>query len=868
MAHIIISVCKRARSWVAGYLILLALSAVAIITFLGVDTDSSKMLDPDLAFQQRTQALNEDFPAIKNAMIVVVRADISDAADAAAIQIVRALVEDPDLSPHVTDVFSASTDAFFRRNGLLFQSEEELDETLSRLNKSASLLASLRGDPTLPTFFRSLSTAEELGKQADFDLAFLDDFYGDVRATIEARLAGNLVPLSWAQTTDSTEDDAVKTERGVQRIIYMQPVLDFTAVQPAKQAFLAVNRAIDSIDADLKAVTEIGITGDPVLRFEELRSVSTGIGVSLGLSLALVAGLLFIAFRTIKHVVLTLLALVAALILTTGFAALYFGDLNLVSVAFVVLLVGLGLDFTIHVLAHVVDEPQSCAPEAMAAMGQTIGGALILSALTTAFAFLSFVPTKFVGMAQLGVLGAVGVMVAFIVSVTLVPALITCIPWFRARALKQGVRKDGSLTSSVLTKSRTPLALGLLALGTLAIFVLSDVRFDADPVGLRDPDSPSMLTLEALKADPDTVPYRLSLVRSDAASAIETARDLEALRLVKSARTADDFVPKEQDVKFEIIDLAFPTMETIVGGEGLEQTALPPDQTPLTALRDRLAALGDDRPAARDLAVTLTRLNEADAALRAEVERDIFRFFPDLIATVNAQLEVDTVTLDGVPDALKARFISEDGRWRIDIAPSEDVDDPRALERFVAQVEAFDGEAAGAPLQIVNAGKTVSAAMVQALTIAAIGILAISFAVLQNVTAVFAIGLPLALAALLTAGASAFFAIPFNYANVIVLPLLIGLGVDSGIHMASRRKMLGSSDTLYKTSTPRAVLFSGLTTIAAFATLSVSDHRGTASMGQMLAISITATLLATVILTPILMDAFSKSQNRASRHEK
>jgi len=858
ISRIIDSVIRNARLTLFGYALAVALSIAATLNLLGVNTDSSEMLASSLSFQQKTKAFNQDFPSIKNAVIVIVRADIAEVADA----VVKTVADALKTSDAVSNVFAPSVDSFFQENGLLYQSVEELEKNLSQLNKSASLLATLRADPTLQSFMHSLYTAEELASKADFDLAFLDDFYADVTTTIEGSLAGRFSPLAWAKPTDR---DALGENKGekqaVQRLIYMQPVFDFKAIQPAKASFDAIKSALDALPEDLSQASAISITGDPILRYEELKSVSTGIGLSFALSLALVGVLLLIALRSLAHVVLTFIALVTSLALSTGFAAIIFGELNLVSVAFVVLLVGLGLDFTIHALAHLADETHPTPEAAVVAVGRNIGGALFLSALTTAIAFLSFVPTDFVGMTQLGVLGAGGVMIAFLVSITLVPALLVTVRWFAPRAREQEARAKEPLIASLVRRSQNLLAVVLVMLGVGAAFVVGNVRFDADPVALRDPQSPSMRAFALLQERPETVPYRLSLLRPDEAAAKEAANEVSKLATVKSARTLSDLVPAMQEQKFELIDFAIPTFDTIISGEGLEHATLPTGKSPLEALRDRLAPAENRQKAVR-FAAKLDQLSRATPEQQKAVEVAIFRFFPALLATIEAQLNVNTITVDNLPDFFKERFTTPGGLARVDVVPSEDLRDPKALARFVVSVEAFDENTVGAPLQIAKAGGVVSNAMLIALALAAFSIVLIAFILLRRFTTVVAIILPMFLAGLLTAAASVLFDIPFNYANVIVLPLLIGLGVDSGIHVAMRRDRLDSTAALFATSTPRAVLFSGLTTIAAFATLSVSHHNGTASMGKMLAIAISATLISSIVLTPVLMDLFDKFVRR------
>ena len=839
------------------YFTLIAASFVSVFSYLSVDTDSSKMLSENLAFQKRTQDLNNNFPSLKNALIVVLRSDNEDAAD----HVANLIVEQLESGGFVSDIFAPSVHPFFRAHGPLYKDLEDLEGDVDALNRSASFLATLRDQQNLPNFFHSLLTAEQLGAQAEIDVEFLDNFYVEVAKTLKARTDGGFAPLSWSAAGGSVDED----KEPVQRVLYALPTLDFTRLQPARPSIESARQAISSIEPDLASIVDISLTGDPVLRFEELRSVSKGIGVSLSLSLVLVALLLSILYWRASLVLVTMISLVVGLVLATGFAAVFFGALNLVSVAFVVLLVGLGLDFSIHAIAHLYDSHASAIEERLHGMAQGIGGALLLSCLTTAIAFLSFTGTDFRGISQLGALGAFGVFIAFSLSITLVPALLVLVPWFRPKARKAGYESQADrLFQKGFSLLRIPLLCLLTILIAGSLLYVESVRFDADPIALRNPDSPSMQALDLLSERTETVPYRLSLIRDDEESAAETAKDVELLDEVERARSLSDFVPGEQDEKVQVLDLAFGTMETIVAGEGLEQVDLPKGQSSLTALKERLLSV-EGRPEAKRLAEQLVQIETMDEATLQVLERDVFLFFPSLIATIDAQLSMDFVTLDNLPEVLKQRYVGLDGKWRVDVVPKGNVRDPQVLEDFVASVERFDETTSGAPLQVVKAGETVTKAIIQSLLIAGVLILGIAFFVLQRVSTLLAIFIPLLIAGLITAGASAFFGIAFNYANVIVLPLLIGLGVDSGIHVATRRMRANSTLDLFSSSTPRAVLFSGLTTIAAFATLSVSEHRGTASMGIMLAISITATLLATIFFTPLLMDFFDKIANRRQK---
>ena len=285
-------------------------------------------------------------------------------------------------------------------------------------------------------------------------------------------------------------------------------------------------------------------------------------------------------------------------------------------------------------------------------------------------------------MAQLGILGAVGVLVAFIVSVTMVPALIIAFPWFERFATKMADADKAPASSrgfaQFIQAGRPVLATVLVLLSIGSLFVISDVRFDADPVTLRDPESPSMKTLGLLHERVETAPYRLSLMRPSLEEADKAAHAVEALDTVHSARTLSNLVPENQDEKFEILDLSFATLDTIANGEGLENATLPDGKTPLAALSERLATQ-TERPAAHAFSSVLAKLEGETASRKKQVEGDIFRFFPALIKAIEAQLLVDFVTLENVPDFFKQRFVGKDQQWRVDICLLYTSPSPRDL---------------------------------------------------------------------------------------------------------------------------------------------------------------------------------------------
>lgn len=844
-------IARRAGAPLA-LLILIAAGAAGYYaaTHLKVNTDTSAMLDPALPFQQRAGELRDAFPQIKNDVLVLVRAPTLDEADAFAADLREMLLADTE---NFTAVFAPAADPFFRENGLLYLSESDLEARLTQMSRASGLIETLIKSPTTGTLFTTLAENDALAERSDLGRETLEDLYAELAEVAEASLAGERRPFSWMGALD----DETRAEPHHTRLVYAAPVLDFARLQPAKGAINALRAQIEELNQAYGGRVEVYITGDPTLRLEELEAVTTGIGLSFLLSFILVTFLLLICYRSIGMAVMTLLGLLITLTITSAFAAAFVGELNLVSVAFTVLLVGLGLDFAIHLLLH-IQEHRAAGRDNLNALRRAIrevGPALALAAPTTALAFLSFVPTKFDGIAQLGIIAGAGVIIAFLVTITFAPAALSMLKGTPKPAARGAVR--GAF--DWIGQHSGPIAAATIILGIGALFLMPQVRFDADQMSLRNPDAQSVKGFNLLFDDPETAPYRLSYLASSEEDATAAQTAAEALDAVSAARMITDYVPKAQDEKLELISFGAGTLVFALEAEpnSLEGPAADDGATRLQA---RLSEAYSEGPADR-LAGLLGELEGNDAA-QALMQENVFAFWPRLIAQLRDGMNADYVDLDALPEALRERFLSADGKWRVDILPKADVRDFRALDEFVDEVEAVIPDLAGGAYQARKAGETISNAMMQATGIAFATIAVFLWLLTRRFRTVLLMLFPLALAAVLTSALGVLFNIPFNYANVIVLPLLIGIGVDSGIHLVLRNDQVKAGEGVYGTSTPRAVLFSALTTVASFGSLMLSPHRGTASMGELLSIAIAMTLVCTLIVLP----AAFRLEERATRN--
>ena len=479
-----------------GFLVTLAIiGCLLTLNGLGVNSDTSQMVSSKLDYRQAQLDFEAAFPDEENRVTVIVRARSEDEADAFTKLLVDEMRQRTDVA---TDVFAGSTDPYLTRNGLLYLDSDELDEVLANISAAGPVLKRLGRAPDMDRLYLALADAFEPLEEGEELSEALERAIASVARTIDARLAGTPEPLSWQEIfVEADEDDNPGLH---QRIVSISPVLDLSRLQPARPAVYAIDEAVKKLVANGDFQVTADITGNAVLRTEELNSVRDGIGISLSFSVLFIIILLMIALRSWVLVGTSLLALLITILITAGFAALMYDALNLVSIAFMVLLIGLGIDFMIHLAMHVQEERTrglSCN-ESIRQSNHHIGGALALCAPTSAIAFFAFAPTHFTGMTQLGIVSGFGVLVAFAVAVTLLPAVFALLPPNSGIRNEKAVESSNSAFFTSIGLSgpvKARIAVSMIVLGGLSLFLMPSVRFDADPMALRDPGAPSVTCL-------------------------------------------------------------------------------------------------------------------------------------------------------------------------------------------------------------------------------------------------------------------------------------------------------------------------------------------------------------------------------------
>jgi uncharacterized protein len=492
-----------------------------------------------------------------------------------------------------------------------------------------------------------------------------------------------------------------------------------------------------------------------------------------------------------------------------------------------------------------------------------IASPLSLSALCAALGFLSFVPTDYQGLAELGAISAGGMAIAWFASLTLMPAILALTP-LRARA--PATQAQAALGwSPRLVRLRVPLLIAAALAAIASAFALPSLRFDFNPLNLKDPEAESVATFAELAGDPRTSPYGIDILVPDLEEAQRVAARVTPLDLVRGTVTLASFVPDHQDEKLAMIDeLAF-----MIGPIVDFPSPLPPPDAEerLAAVIDLRAALeGEAAAGAGQLAAALDGFLAADPdpLLLAELDERLMGSLPAMLERLSRLLQAGPVGIEDLPPSLAQVWVNPEGQARILVQPARPIVDNQELREFAAAVLDEVPTATGTPIVITEAGAAVITAFGEASLLAVVLITLVLAVVLRSLRDVLAVLSPLALAVLLTGASAVALDLQLNFANVIVLPLLLGLGVSGAIHVVMRRRSQVSEAALFASSTPRAVLFSALTTIASFGSLALSPHRGMASMGQLLTIAILWSLVCTLLVLPSLLSVLDSRKRRLS----
>ncbi len=808
-----------------------------------MNSDLGALIEQEADWRDDMDRFKVEFPMLIDTVMVVVSGESFHGVEDTARRIEHAMRARTEV---FQDVYSPANDPFFRDHVLLFLDGDDLEDTVDRLAEAQPVLTAVAEDPSLRGLLGVVRDGVENEPVAGFE-RFLDVLIESATGV----LRGKGGAVRWS---DEFFDTGGKP---LYRVIFAKGKASFGAVLPNSAVMAELRQIIAEAHVDEGVTVQIG--GEVALSHEEIKAAQDGVALAGTLSIVLLAVVLFVGIRSGRIILATLALVVVGVLWTTAWAMLVVGEFNTLSLVFLAMFFGLGVDFSIHYCLR-YEEALSRGDDNVTALVRAasgVGGAIVLCSATTAVGFLGFTATDYAGLADLGVISAGGIVIAAVLTFWLLPAFFAVFGAPRRLRAVDVPSVDRWVNAMVRGRMVALPLLLILSLG--ALYIDRGAYFDFSVLALRDPDSESMRTLRLLNDEGIVTDYSLSVL-SNRLDGDPTLAKVAALDVVKEVRTPIDFLPDDQEEKLAVLaDIAIMLESALEPARAVDR---PSDDDRVMAIRGLLTAIdahptSDETfaPRLKQLGALLTELSQRGSGAIRSFELGVIADLETELDWLRRAVEVRSIGFDDLPEALRARLLSPSGFYLSQVLPKADISRVENLRAFVQDVRAEAPSATGRPVIEWGVGGIVVRSFVEALVIAVIGIGLILVVALRSARDALLVLAPLALAAIFTVAVAVLLDIPFNMANVLVLPLIFGLGVDNGIHVVERFRREGDVEHLMHSSTPRAVLLSTLTTVGAFAALMLSPHRGTASIGSLLTIAVVLLLIFTVFVLPMLLSA-------------
>ncbi|WJR80704.1 MMPL family transporter [Bradyrhizobium sp. NP1] len=853
LTRIVVSIVKGCTRFALPTLLVALVLAVGAGFYaakhFAINTDINTLISDKLDWRQRDQVFDRAFDR-DSTILAVVEAPTPELTKSAAEALEQKLKGDTKNFHSMQPLGSGD---FFNKNGLLFLPTEQLARLTGQFESAAPLIEIMAGDPSIRGLTGALETGLAGVQRGQVKLDSTARPFNLIAQTVEDILNKGNATFSWRELTS----DKPLTDSDRRAFIEFKPVLDYKALEPGKDATDAIRKAAAEAEFPAKYQARVRLTGPVPIANEEYATVQEGAVVN-GLGTVLVVLLiLWLALHSAKIIFAVFVNLFIGLSITTALGLAMVGSLNLLSVAFAVLFVGLGVDFGIQFSVRYRSErfKNDNLAEALEEAARRAAVPLSLAAMATAAGFLCFLPTDYKGISELGAIAGVGMIVAFTSSITVLPALL--------KLLNPPGEKEPvgyaflAPVDRFLEQHRVIIVVGTLLVALGGLPLLYFMKFDFNPMNLRNPKAESIATFLDLRKDPNTGANAINVLTHSEAEAKQIEAKLEKLPEVLRVQSLDSFVPEDQPAKLKLIAQAGRVLNPALNPDSVD--APPTDQENVDSLKSSAGTLrkvagdgkGSGAVAARRLADALSKLADSSEDTRNKAQAIFVTPLNIVLDQLKDSLQAQPVSLKTLPPDIVNAWKAKDGLIRVEVLPKGDPNDNDNLRHFANAVLAAQPTAIGGPVSILKSGDTVVKAFIHAGIYALVVIGLLLWITLRRITDVAMTLVPLLVAGAVTLEICVLIGLPLNFANIVALPLLLGIGVAFKIYYVVAWR--SGRTNLLQTSLTRAIFFSALTTATAFGSLWLSSHPGTSSMGKLLALSLLTTLAAVLLFQPALM---------------
>lgn len=846
-------------------------------------TGRDDLMPRNAAFQVDYRAYRAEF-GDQEEIVAVIESEDAEKSTRAADALHTRLNRDSAL---FREIFYPGGLPFFRQNGLLFMPLDEIKALRRTLTMAAPVLKDLAAAPSVQTMFTSLTgQIDEYLKSGDpaalqsltFMLTTLDKGF----KAFDGKSSG--MTMDSFLKGSGNGKPSVLENAGKQQVITMLPVKQEGSFVASEKSIKAARAALDEIlkRPEFKGVKG-GLTGVPVLEYEEMATSQHDIEIATVLSLTLTVLLLLFAFRGLLNVIAAMVSLIVGICLSFGFATLAVGHLNILSMVFAIMLIGLGIEYGIQIVLRYQEELKSGA-DGISAIETGLTSnlrSIFMAAATVALAFATFAFTDFKGIAELGIIAAGGVFICVLSSFTVLPATLLLLERFRKTsaatpppAEPKTDLHERRFFRTIFTKPRAVVAATLL-LSLVCVYPVVTMRFDYNLMNLQAKGLQSVEYAYRLMRSKENSGYFAVVTARDKAEARSLTEKLEKLPAVDHVVSPLTFVPEQQAEKLAELAALKQTLADVVPvpyEENLQVMALP---AVFEGFRERVAKLESDlnakkAPEAKPVAAFLVTLDGFFKTLEKEKDNNalgmlrdfqggMFAELPEKLKMMKESLGATAVAESDVPPQLMQRFVGKSGKLLLQVAAKKEIFEREPLQEFVAQVKTLVPHATGEPIMVFESLSVLRDAYLKAFIYAFIGIAAILLINFKSIRYALLGTLPLAAGLLLMIGGMRLMGVNFNSANIIVLPLILGVGIDSAIYIINRYRQ--GSETPGQVATRSAgigVFLNALTILFSFGALMVAHHQGVFSIGAVMSLGMVASVAVFLAFLPALLELYGK----------
>ncbi len=820
------------KTIIVFFLLLTFCSVIVSLNYLKIDTSTDELISKGLKFKIDQANLKKEFKILDNNILIRISGKNKKDINRVSNDILIDLKEKKELN----FFYSPQTDPVFRKNFFTFLNSEDKKNLISKLYQYQPFISELNSNSK----FTGLNNLLELILKSENKKN--DDFEGFQKIFKSFILSlDNKTYVNWTELLNSDFNHYI--------------ILGFEEEGLKNNSFVDFYNYLTSISLKYKTV-EINYTGGIVIDYEEISSVADGASTAGILSIVLVAVILLFAFRNFKNIFFIILTILSGLSVTMALTTIFVGHLNLISVAFAVLFVGLSVDFGIQIYSRFLEDSSTKIDLKKKLVYDTsnISSTLLMASVPSMVGFISFIPTDYIGLSELGIISFFGLIVGLLTNIFLFTSLQKQFGCLDKQYESKNVTKYEELFKYFEKKKKSIFLILLVILGFNAMHYKS-LNFDSDPLNLKDNSLESVKLAKELIEQNPTSDYVISVLLDE--QQLKNKSLFDNLNSKKSIKSTFSYSELIEDYKNEELDY----FKFLISSQN----------------NNKFFSNFEDFEKFKILLKSIKSLNEMSISLEAkilldklekqilsqedfrDIEERFFRKFDDLVDILNGLGEKDDLFLENLPFFYKDRYLSVNEKYRLEIFPSKDVSKKENLKEFVIDVLDVFPNATGMPIVQYFAGEVVIDSFIFAMLVSISFLLVFLFYIFKNIKFVLVTFCCLLLGVIFTLFFMILFNLNFNFANMISLPLLFSLGVSYPVYFLRRYRELENLEKVIRSKTPPAILLSASTTICSFSTLAISGHQGTSSMGILLFISLTMTLVSSLIFLPLMIKVFKIS---------